>query len=112
MGQAKELLQQKKEHPESFTPQEESSHDRSDLRVVEGIGPKIEQILKGAGITTWDELAVADAGQLKEILEAAGGQFRMHDPGTWPAQALLAARGKWGELKAYQDELQRGREIE
>jgi hypothetical protein len=33
----------------------------------------------------------------------------MHDPTTWPAQAKLAAAGKWDELKAMQDNLKGGR---
>lgn len=82
----------------------------TDLKVVEGIGPKIEEVLKKEGIMNWTMLSGTEPGRLREILEAAGGRFRMHNPYTWPLQARLAAAGRWDELKDYQDELKGGRE--
>ena len=32
-----------------------------------------------------------------------------HTPDTWPAQAQMAADGKWDELKVWQDELDGGK---
>ncbi len=81
-----------------------------DLKKVEGIGPKIEQLLNAAGISTFAELAMADIEQLKAILVEAGSRYKMHDPTTWPQQSALAAAGKWDELKTLQDELNGGRE--
>ncbi|WP_025762797.1 hypothetical protein [Dyadobacter tibetensis] len=78
---------------------------REDLKVIEGIGPKIERILNHAGINNLYQLATASTDQLKEILADAGPKFRMHDPSTWAQQALMAHQGKWEELKAWQDEL-------
>lgn len=83
-----------------------------DLKIIEGIGPKIEQIFIEQGITSFEELANADVDRLKEILEGAGPRFQMHNPGSWPAQARLAADGKWDELKALQEELIGGRDAE
>ena len=80
-----------------------------DLKVVEGIGPKIEQLLKNDGIKTWRDLANANVDRLKGILDAAGDRYRIHDPGTWAEQAQLAADGNWDKLKEYQDFLQGGR---
>ncbi len=91
-----------------------TSSDRgpaTDLKIIEGIGPKIEEILKAGDINDWSELAAADPGRLRELLEQAGGQFRMHNPYTWPLQARLAAGGRWEELDEYQDELKGGREV-
>lgn len=82
-----------------------------DLQLIEGIGPKISQLLQNAGIQTLRDLAAAEVAQLKAILEAAGEHYRIHDPGTWPTQAQLAAEAKWDELKEYQDFLRGGREI-
>ncbi len=82
-----------------------------DLKVIEGIGPKIEQLLKDGGINTWGELASADVERLKEILNAAGPRYQIHDPSTWPAQAKFAAAGEWEELKEYQDMLTGGRDV-
>lgn len=81
-----------------------------DLTRVEGIGPKIAELLVADGIDTFAKLAKADVDKLKGILEAAGSNFATHDPTTWPQQAGLAAEGKFDELKALQDELQGGRE--
>lgn len=80
-----------------------------DLKLIEGVGPKIETLLKEAGIQTWAELAEADVERLKEILDAAGPRYQIHDPSTWPAQAKFAAEGKFDELKEYQDMLIGGR---
>ena len=82
-----------------------------DLKVIEGIGPKIEQLLKDGGITTWAELASADVERLKEILDAAGPRYQIHDPSTWPAQSKFAVAGEWEELKEYQDMLTGGRDV-
>lgn len=82
---------------------------RDDLKIVEGIGPKIEQLLFKAGITTYGHLAATSVQQLKDILATAGPRYAMHDPGTWSAQALLAANGEWENLTAYQDFLNAGK---
>lgn len=82
---------------------------RDDLKVIEGIGPKIEQLLFAKGITTYGQLAATSVQQLKDILAEAGPRYTMHDPGTWSAQALLAANGEWDNLKAYQEFLHGGK---
>ncbi len=86
------------------------SNDPEDLKIIEGIGPKIETLLKEDGITSWSELAAANVDRLKEILSAAGDKFRFAQPATWPKQAGLAAKGQWSELKDYQDYLDGGKE--
>lgn len=80
-----------------------------DLKIVEGIGPKIEGLLNNEGIVTFAQLAVTSPERIKEILDAAGARFQMHDPTTWPKQSALARDGKWDELKAWQEELNKGR---
>lgn len=82
----------------------------NDLKIVEGIGEKIESILKSSGIDSWIKLSHSEPVKIKEILlEVGGPRYQMHEPGTWPKQALLACTGKWDELKQYQDELNAGR---
>lgn len=80
-----------------------------DLKIIEGIGPKIAELFIAAGISTFAKLAATDVAKLREILDAAGSKFASHDPATWPQQAKLAAEGKMDELKTLQDELQGGR---
>ncbi len=80
-----------------------------DLRKIEGIGPKIAELLAGSGIDTFEALSKTDSSKIAEILAEAGSRYKMHDPTTWPKQAALAAEGKWDELKKWQDELDGGR---
>ena len=80
-----------------------------DLKKIEGIGPKISELLHNNGVTTFQELAEAPVDKLKGILEEAGSRYRVHDPSTWPEQSALAAAGKWDELKELQDRLDGGR---
>ena len=87
-----------------------TKYKQDDLKIVEGIGPKIETLLKEGGISTWAEWAEASEDRLKEILDAAGPRYQIHDPSTWPAQSKFAAEGKWDELKEYQEVLIGGRD--
>lgn len=82
-----------------------------DLKLVEGIGPKIEGLLNDGGINTWEELANAPAEKVQAILDEAGPRYNMHDPATWSKQAKMAHEGQWEELEAYQDKLDGGREV-
>lgn len=76
---------------------------------LEGIGPKIQEILYGAGIQTFAQLAATDVARLNEILAAAGDRYRLADPSSWPDQARLAAAGDWAALQTLQDNLKGGR---
>lgn len=96
------------------TPKTENvakSDTKDDLKIVEGIGPKIAQLLNDAGINTWAALAATEVSKIKEILTDAGSRYATHDPTTWPKQAELAAAGEMDKLKAWQDELDGGKEV-
>lgn len=80
-----------------------------DLKKIEGIGPKIAQLLTDAGYGTFAALAATTPENISAILANAGSRYTMHNPGTWPQQASMAAEGKWDELKAWQDELDGGK---
>ncbi|MBL7830519.1 MAG: 50S ribosomal protein L27 [Saprospiraceae bacterium] len=83
--------------------------DKGDnLKLVEGIGPKIEGLLHEAGIVTFHDLANAPVEKIQAILDEAGPRYRIHDPATWAKQALLADQGNWDELLALQDKLKGG----
>ena len=81
-----------------------------DLKVVEGIGPRVEAILQESGIVTLSDLADASPERLRTLLDLAGDQFRIHDPATWPEQAGLAAAGQWDQLATLQSTLSGGTE--
>ena len=80
-----------------------------DLKVIEGIGPKMASILNDAGIRSFKELSTTKVSTVKEILAAAGPRYNMHNPTTWGKQAKLAAAGKMTELKKLQAELKGGK---
>lgn len=80
-----------------------------DLKRIEGIGPKIETILRGAGILTFAQLAAAEVTYLEKVVREDAG-LRIAFPASWPEQARLAAAGDWVALTKLQDELQAGRE--
>ncbi len=85
-------------------------YKENDLKAIEGIGPKIEQLLHNAGIKTWKELSKTSSDDIKEILNQAGPRYKLADPSTWPKQAKLAHKGNWNELRTYQDFLNGGKE--
>lgn len=85
-----------------------SGSKSDDLKIVDGIGPKIERLLKDAGISSFAILARSETNRIKNILENGGGRFRLADPSTWPKQAQMAADGKWDQLKEYKDSLKVG----
>lgn len=98
-------------------PEEEPVHEHhehheehaaeDDLAVLEGIGPKVAQVLKEAGITTFAALAEADPAKVQEVLNAAG--LQMMNPAGWIEQAKLAAKGDQEGLAKLQAELKGGR---
>jgi hypothetical protein len=80
-----------------------------DLKIVEGIGPKIEELLNDGGIMNFAQLANAPASKVQSILDKAGPRYQMHDPESWAKQAALARDGKMVELEKLQDRLNGGR---
>lgn len=81
----------------------------NDFKIIEGIGPKIAEVLGYSGITTWEKLSNTTRHILRVILDEAGPNFRGHKPKTWPRQARMAANGEWKKLKAYQEVLMGGK---
>lgn len=81
-----------------------------DLKAVEGIGPKIDELLVAGGITTWHQLSNTPVERIQSILDAGGSSFRIANPSTWARQAGLLANAHWAEFKTLTDELTAGRE--
>ncbi|MEQ1696242.1 MAG: hypothetical protein ABL901_10435 [Hyphomicrobiaceae bacterium] len=87
------------------------TRDRDDLTLVEGIGPKIEEVLLAARIDTFAKLAVTPVDELRLLLDGAGPSFKIANPTTWPRQAGLIVRNDWAELRRWQDVLIAGVEL-
>ena len=88
----------------AITPAFVKPEDRDDLKKIEGIGPKIEQLLFGGNIFTWEALSKTTVNTIQEILDKAGPRYRVHNPASWPLQGKMATEGKWDELNKWQDE--------
>ncbi|HEX9955646.1 MAG TPA: 50S ribosomal protein L17 [Fibrella sp.] len=81
-----------------------------DLKLVEGIGPKIAELLNNAGVTTFAQLADASDETVQAVLTEAGPRYNTHDATTWNEQAALLRDGKMDEFKALTDRLKGGKE--
>ncbi len=78
------------------------------FEIIEGIGPKINDVMHAAGVHTFAALAALDIPAISNILDVAGPNFKLANPETWAQQAALCAGGQWEKLKAWQDELVAG----
>lgn len=85
----------------------ESLQEKDDLTRIEGIGPKINQVLQGAGIFSYKQLSESDPDTLQTLLDESRLSFAK--PESWPEQAKLAAGGNWDELDVLQQKLKGGR---
>lgn len=92
---------------ESEKAAEDAVQEPDDLTRIEGIGPKINQILHGAGIHTYTQLSISDPDSLKSLMDESSLPFA--DPTSWPEQAKLASEGNWAELDDLQEKLKGGR---
>jgi predicted flap endonuclease-1-like 5' DNA nuclease len=80
-----------------------------DLTVIEGIGPKVNQLLHNAGIQTFAQLANTSPENLKSILKPAGLAFI--NPESWIEQAGLLSEGKMEAFEDLTERLKGGRRV-
>lgn len=109
IGRPDEKRQTEADHTPKAAKRTKAAIAADDLTLIEGIGPKVAEVLGAAGISTFAELAKSNAESLQEILNAA--ELKMMDATTWPAQAKLAAEGDMDGLKKMQDDLSGGRKV-
>lgn len=96
--------------PLPFEKTSSESVQADDLKRIEGIGPKIEELLNAAGIHSWKQLSLTTPEAVASILQKAGDRFRIHDPSSWPEQAKLLAEGRFDEFETLTDSLTGGRQ--
>jgi large subunit ribosomal protein L21 len=89
-------------------PKAKAATKGDDLTKIEGVGPKIAEVLAAAGLATFADVAKSTPEAIKEIL-SSHSRLASKNPTTWCKQADLAANGKWDELKKWQDELDGGK---
>jgi predicted flap endonuclease-1-like 5' DNA nuclease/uncharacterized membrane protein (UPF0127 family) len=85
-----------------------NSDGSDNLLIIEGIGPKFNEALLKAGITTFAQVAGASQEQLRGAIEAAGMSFAPSME-TWPQQASLLAKNDMAAFKTLTDQLISGR---
>jgi len=66
-------------------PKTETKAD--DLTKLDGVGPKLAEILTEGGFTTFAAVATASVEDLQKVLEAAGNRYASKDPAPWIEQA-------------------------
>ena len=81
----------------------------NDLTVVEGIGPKIQELFHNHNVNTWKGLSECSVDKCQSVLDSGGDRFKIHNPGSWSQQAKMAYEGRWADLLKWQDELDGGK---
>ena len=104
-GEPKKTRAEKKAEVAASKPEIQSEAD--DLVKIEGIGPKVAEALKAAGIVTFAQLAESKADDIQKILTETG--LKMMSPEGWIDQAKLAAKGDWKGFEKLQAKLVAGR---
>ena len=75
----------KKEEVTKEAPKTEAETD--DLKKLEGVGPKLAEILAEGGFATFASVATASVEDIQKVLEAAGSRYASKDPAPWIEQA-------------------------
>jgi predicted flap endonuclease-1-like 5' DNA nuclease len=83
-------------------------YEQDDIEQIEGIGPKIAELLRAQGLNTFSDLAATPVEKFSAILDSAGSRFKLANPGTWAEQAALAAKGDWAGFDKLTKELVAG----
>lgn len=99
----------KKEEPKAKEPT--ASAEPQDLRIIEGIGKKTQEVLYAEGINTYAQVAALTPQELETIVkEKHGVRLIGNASSTWPTQAKYLAEGDMEGLRAYQATLSGGRQ--
>ncbi len=87
----------------------EATAGPDDLKVIEGIGPKIDQALRADGLTRWVHIRDASQDRLKSAIEKGGITFAPSMV-TWPKQAAYLVAGDQAGFKQYTEYLISGQD--
>jgi large subunit ribosomal protein L27 len=83
-----EVKQAKKAEPvveAESAPKAEMQED--DLTKLDGVGPKLAEILAEGGFATYAAVAAASVEDIQKVLETAGSRYASKDPAPWIEQA-------------------------
>jgi large subunit ribosomal protein L27 len=79
-----------KEEKPKAEPKKESKKSEAkadDLKKLDGVGPKLAEILAEGGFNTYSSIAAAKVEDIQKVLEAAGSRYASKDPAPWIEQA-------------------------
>jgi len=93
-SQPEEVKEEAPEAEKKPAPAVKSEGKADDLKKLEGVGPKLEEILNAAGIKTYAGLAAISVEKMKEILAGAGSRYASKDPAPWIEKAKELAEEK------------------
>ncbi len=80
------------------------------LQIIEGVGPKMESVLKENGVNSHSDLAAQTPDSLQTILGKYGDKYKIIDPTTWAQQAGYAANGDFDGMIDLQKKLDTGKD--
>ena len=69
-----------------------SKIDTSNLTLINGVGPKMEALLKKEGYPNLEAISNATVADLKKVLDNAGARYRLLNPQSWVADAKKALK--------------------
>lgn len=70
-----------------------ASDVKNDLKVIRGIGPKMEQVLNEIGITSFEQLSKMTLKNINSVLSTAGMNTKIYNTKDWKAQSKIAVKG-------------------
>src|SRR6056297_834705 len=81
----------------------------NDLKLIEGIGPKIEGLFHNFVIKTGKTLAESSTDKCQEVWDSGGKRYRVRGAASWPMQAKMAYEGHWEQLFEWQEKHRAGK---
>ncbi len=86
---AKKTAEKKVEEKKVVVP---TSDKKDDLKAIKGIGPKLEEVLNGIGLTAFEQIKKMTIKDMTKLLSDAGVNTKLYDISGWKKQAkeLLA----------------------
>lgn len=83
-------------------PELTAEQSDDDLTRLTGIGPKLAEAMKAAGICTYAQLTTMSVEDVSQALAGSNIRYNKASAESWAEQATLAAAGDWKGLKAHQ----------
>ncbi|HRJ54513.1 MAG TPA: helix-hairpin-helix domain-containing protein [Candidatus Thiothrix moscowensis] len=86
-------------------PEMQTVTSNDDLTKLGGIGPKLAEAMKAAGISRYAQLVEMSVEEVNARLADSGIRYGKAAAESWAAQAKMAEAGDWKALKEYQASL-------